>query len=68
MKGMIVKMDIKIIGSTNVGYKLSKDEALKFAGKSAGICYLPDSIEKLFDEAEEKTIKRAKNTLQLFQA
>lgn len=56
-------MNIKIIGSTNVGYKLSKDEALKFAGKSAGICYLPDSIEKLFDEAEEKTIKRAKNTL-----
>ena len=45
-------MDIKIIGSTNVGYKLSKDEALKFAGKSAGICYLPDSIEKLFDEGE----------------
>ena len=43
-------MNIKIIGSTNVGYKLSKDEALKFAGKSAGICYLPDSIEKIIYE------------------
>ena len=63
MKGKIVKMDIKIIGSTNVGYKLSKDEALKFAGKSAGICYLPHNTEKLFSESEEKTIKRAENTL-----
>lgn len=56
-------MNIKIIGSTNVGYILSKDEALKFAGKSAGICYLPHNTEKLFSESEEKTIKRAENTL-----
>lgn len=56
-------MNIKIIGSTDVGYILSKDEALKFAGKSAGICYLPHNTEKLFSESEEKTIKRAENTL-----
>jgi hypothetical protein len=56
-------MNIKIIGSTNVGYILPKDEALKFAGKSAGICYLPHNTEKLFSESEEKTIKRAENTL-----
>ena len=56
-------MNIKIIGSTDVGYILSKDEALKFAGKSAGICYLPHNTEKLFSEPEEKTIKRAENTL-----
>ena len=52
-------MNIKIIGSTNVGYILPKDEA----GKSAGICYLPHNTEKLFSESEEKTIKRAENTL-----
>ena len=56
-------MNIKIIGSTNVGYILPKDEALKFSGKSAGICYLPHNTEKLFSESEEKTIKRAENTL-----
>ena len=56
-------MNIKIIGSTNVGYILPKDEALKFAGKSAGICYLPHNTEKLFSESEEKTIQRAENTL-----
>ena len=56
-------MNIKIIGSTNVGYILPKDEALKFAGKSAGICYLPHNTEKLFSESEENTIKRAENTL-----
>ncbi len=56
-------MNIKIIGSTNVGYILPKDEALKFAGKSAGICYLPHNTEKLFSESEERTIKRAENTL-----
>lgn len=56
-------MNIKIVASTNIGYKLPKEEAIKFAGKSAGICYLPDNTEKLFSEQEEKTIKRAKNTL-----
>ena len=56
-------MNIEIVASTNVGYKLSKEEAFKFAGKSAGICYLPDNIEKLFLEPEEKTLKRANGTL-----
>lgn len=56
-------MNIQIIGSTNVGYKLPKEEAIKFSGKSAGICYLPDNVEDLFKEPEEKTIRRATNTL-----
>ena len=52
-------MKIKVIASTKVGYSLPKEEAVIFSGKSAGICYLPDSIETLFSEPLEKTQRRA---------
>ena len=48
-------MEIKVIASTKVGYVMPKDEAVDFSGKSAGICYLPDTVETLFAEAPEKT-------------
>lgn len=57
-------MKIKIIGSTKVGYELPKQDAINFSGKSAGICYLPDTLDTLLSEPEEKTIKRANRTLQ----
>ena len=47
-------MKIKVIASTKVGYVLPKEEAIDFSGKSAGICYLPDTVETLFAEAPEK--------------
>ena len=53
-------MKIDIIASTKVGYCLPKEDAVDFSGKSAGICYLPDTIETLFKEPAEKTKKRAK--------
>ena len=56
-------MKIKVIASTTVGYEMPKEEALNFSGKSAGICYLPDTLETLFNEPEEKTMKRANMTL-----
>ena len=56
-------MKIKVIASTKVGYEMPKEEALNFSGKSAGICYLPDTLETLFNEPEEKTSKRANMTL-----
>lgn len=56
-------MKINIIGSTKTGYKLTKDEALDFSGKSAGICYLPDTVETLFNEPKEKTIRRVNGNL-----
>jgi len=56
-------MKIKVIASTKVGYEMAKEEALNFSGKSAGICYLPDTLETLFNEPEEKTSKRANMTL-----
>lgn len=56
-------MEIKIIASTKKKYEMPKDEAIKFSGMSAGICYLPKTIDELMCEDEEKTIKRANNTL-----
>jgi hypothetical protein len=56
-------MKVTILGSTKPEYKLTKDDAIKFGGKSAGICYMPDDIKTLFSEPEEKTLKRANMTL-----
>ena len=57
-------MKIEIIASTKVDYKMPKEEALDFSGKSAGICYLPESIDKLFAEPGEKTKKRVNRNLE----
>ena len=56
-------MKIKVIASTKIGYVLPKEEAVDFSGKSAGICYLPDTIETLFTEPSEKTQKRANGNI-----
>ena len=56
-------MEIKVIASTKVGYVMPKDEAVDFSGKSAGICYLPDTLETLFAEAPEKTQRRANGNI-----
>ena len=56
-------MQIKVLASTKVGYEMPKEEAVNFSGKSAGICYMPDSLDTLFSEDEAKTERRAKGTL-----
>ena len=56
-------MKIEVIGSTKVGFVLPKEDAVNFSGKSAGICYLPDTLETFFNEPEEKTIKRANGNI-----
>ena len=56
-------MKIQVIASTKVGYSMSKEEAVDFSAKSAGICYLPDTLETLFAEAPEKTRKRAQGNI-----
>lgn len=56
-------MKIKVIASTKLGYVQSKENALNFSGKSAGICYLPDTIEALFSEPFEKTQKRVNSNI-----
>jgi len=56
-------MKISVIASTKIGYNLPKEEAIDFSGKSAGICYLPDTVETLFAEAPEKTQRRANGNI-----
>ena len=56
-------MNIKILGSTKPEYELTKEDAANFAGKAAGICYLPSTIDELFNEDKEKTVRRTKMTL-----
>ena len=56
-------MKIKIIGSTKVGYQLPKEDALDFSGKAAGICYLPDTVDTLFGEPQERTQNRVNGNI-----
>ncbi|HOJ09822.1 MAG TPA: FAD-dependent thymidylate synthase [Clostridiales bacterium] len=56
-------MKIKVIGSTKSGYCMPVEDALGFGGKSAGICYMPDSFESILGENIEKTEKRIQRTL-----
>lgn len=56
-------MKVQVLGSTNPKFELTKEEAINFAGKSAGVCYLSVSMEELFNEDVEKTRKRAQMTL-----
>ena len=57
-------MKTTILGSTKPGYQLTTDEALQFAGHEAGICYMPDTLEDIFNEPESKTAGRVKMTLE----
>lgn len=56
-------MKISVLGSTKEKYILPKEDAILFSGKAAGICYMPDTLNVLFNEDKEKTIKRANRTL-----
>ena len=56
-------MKIEINASTKLNYILSKEDALNFSGKAAGICYLPLDTETLFNEPIEKTEKRINSTI-----
>ena len=51
-------MDISVVASTSLGHQASKEELDKLGGLGAGVCYLPDTMEKLFAEADEKTQRR----------
>ena len=55
-------MKYKVLASTKPEYELPINEARTFSGKMAGICYMPDTVETLFSEPEEKSNKRASGT------
>lgn len=56
-------MKIGIAASSNPGFVLPLDEALRFSGIAAGICYMPDNLDALFSEPVEKTMKRIKGCI-----
>lgn len=56
-------MEIKVLGSTKLGYEMTQEEIMEFAGKEANICYTTRTIDDIFAEPAEKSIKRAKGTL-----
>lgn len=56
-------MNVKVLGTTHVGYLLAKEEALDFGGKAAGVCYMPSDFETLMNEPKEKTLARVNDTL-----
>ena len=43
-------MKISVLGSTKEKYILPKEDAILFSGKAAGICYMPDTLNVLFNE------------------
>ena len=55
-------MKIRVIGSTCPDYQLPVEEAMFFAGHSAGICYMQDEFDTILNEPEEKTMKRFDQT------
>lgn len=56
-------MRTRVLASTKVGYELPIEEAINFSGKEAGICYMPDTIDTILEEPEEKTMKRASGNM-----
>lgn len=53
-------MDIKVVGSTKIGYVSSKDEVLELSGKMSNICYTKRTADDIFNESIDKSISRAK--------
>lgn len=55
-------MKITINASTHENYIAPKSEFDSLSGHAAGVCYMPENFEKLFNEPIEKTIKRCEST------
>ena len=53
-----MEIKVNVIASTKIGYQAPKEELDRLGGLTAGICYLPDTTEKLFSEPKEKTERR----------
>ncbi len=55
-------MNVVVRASTKPNYQVSAQELNELAGKSAGVCYMPENFEKLNSEPIEKTMKRSEGT------
>lgn len=55
-------MKIKITASTKENYIATKEEFDSISGHAAGICYMPENFEKLFNEPQSRTFDRVAGT------
>ena len=55
-------MKISIEATTHEGYVAEKSEFDLLSGHAAGVCYMPENFEALFNELYAKTFKRCENT------
>lgn len=51
-------MDIKVIASTHIDYLAKKEDFDKLSGKAAGICYMSDDFDAIYNEDIVKTERR----------
>lgn len=49
--------------SPSHAYRMSKEDAIKFAGYSGSVCYMKDDIDAIFNQSDEKTLRIANITL-----
>lgn len=56
-------MKIEVVGSTKPDYLIEQDEALRFSGVAAGVCYMPHTMQLLSDEPVERTMKRIRSCI-----
>ena len=55
-------MKISVIASTHENYTAPKSEFDNLSGHAAGVCYMPENFDKLFNEPAEKTARRCDMT------
>ena len=55
-------MKISIEATTHEGYVADKMEFDLLSGHAAGVCYMPDNFETLFNELNAQTFKRVNRT------
>lgn len=53
-------LKVEVIASTKFEHVITKEDADRLCGLMAGVCYLPDDIETLLNEPEERTQNRLK--------
>jgi hypothetical protein len=56
-------MNVSVIGSTHPGYVIPIEEALKFSGHEAGICYMKEDFKTILNEPIEDTMRRVRGTV-----
>ena len=56
-------MRIRVLASTKPDFVLPQEEALLYSGKSGGICYERTTLDDLWNEPEDVSLKRARGCI-----